>query len=480
MSLMTEYLVIIDQSKAEGLYRLCVSTDDFERLIGAYEDIAIANGKLGGKSGTMFQYTVDLREVQHKAQRCFHLSVKYDGDISELDDYIQTMRSLRQVIARAGGTTETIWDDVSAHFSQKSYPVIHRIENMMRKLISYFMLTTIGKDWVAEASPAQFRDAVDRGKRNQQQYSEALHQVDFIDLADLLFKPYSPGDPQVLAGQIKAAAGFSDLDFEKLRLEYAPRSNWERYFSAIVKCEDVYLRKRWRDLYDLRCKVAHNAILSRSDYESIVKIADALEKPLRLAIDGLSDVKISNADREQVAESVVVGRGDAYRHFVEQWRNLEQTVLVWQTELAEGISPPSEVLTAAVISAYEAADLIDVQIANELRDLLMFRNLLVHDVAGSIAEIEVRTNAEKIEELTVALKRNWRDEIAGAIRALGGEASLLQIYQFLETNSTRARTGNWQAIVRYNINRNSSDTETFKYGGVDMFRRVERGRWALR
>ena len=52
-------------------------------------------------------------------------------------------------------------------------------------------------------------------------------------------------------------------------LQYVPKSNWDRYFSNIVECEGEYILKRWNTLYELRCKIAHNKIVIKKDYERI-------------------------------------------------------------------------------------------------------------------------------------------------------------------------------------------------------------------
>jgi hypothetical protein len=63
------------------------------------------------------------------------------------------LKTIKTTIHNAGGQPETLWNDVSFYYSQKAYPLIHKIENLMRKLIAYFMLTTIGKEWVTITSP---------------------------------------------------------------------------------------------------------------------------------------------------------------------------------------------------------------------------------------------------------------------------------------------------------------------------------------
>jgi hypothetical protein len=84
--------------------------------------------------------------------------------------------------------------------------------------------------------------------------------------------------------------------------DYIPQSNWARYFSALVDCEDSLLEKRWLELYELRCMVAHNAIVGRADYDHIVKLSSDLTQIIEQAINKLPDVRVPADEVETVAD----------------------------------------------------------------------------------------------------------------------------------------------------------------------------------
>jgi len=76
--------------------------------------------------------------------------------------------------------------------------------------------------------------------------------------------------------------------------------------------------------------------------------------------------------------------------------------------------------------------------------------------------------------------RAWKDDIVDALRDLGGEASLSDIY----TRVAQARAPlpqTWQAIIRNVIESHSSDSDNFR--GEDLFYSsggLGNGRWGLR
>ena len=87
----------------------------------------------------------------------------------------------------------------------------------MRKLITYFMLTTVGKHWASEHLPKTVEIAIDRSKRKQ--YRDILHQVDFSQLSDFLFKKYPTRKlMDDLFAQLGEAESSEDLDLQELQV----------------------------------------------------------------------------------------------------------------------------------------------------------------------------------------------------------------------------------------------------------------------
>ena len=153
MNLITEYLIIVDKEASEAFYHLCDSVNGFIKLLTSDPDINIKGDVIFYKKKLSFPYHVNTNKVKGKEQRFFYVKVIFEGDENDIDEYVKLLRSIRGIIHRSGGQPETLWDDVSFYYSQKSYPLIHKAENLMRKLITYFMLTNIGKEWVVQTSP---------------------------------------------------------------------------------------------------------------------------------------------------------------------------------------------------------------------------------------------------------------------------------------------------------------------------------------
>jgi len=97
-----------------------------------------------------------------------------------------------------------------------------------------------------------------------------------------------------------------------------------------------------------------------------------------------------------------------------------------------------------------------------------------------------RLGIEKAEGVIEETKKvgvlSWKEEIIEALQALEGEATLAQIYEYVESHTSRDlnQYPHWQAAIRGTLQAYSSDASDKVFRGQDLFHRVSRGRWALR
>jgi hypothetical protein len=77
---------------------------------------------------------------------------------------------------------------------------------------------------------------------------------------------------------------------------------------------------------------------------------------------------------------------------------------------------------------------------------------------------------------------SWRNDVAAALQDIGGSGSLSEIYQAVRARRGERLPRSWEAIVRRELEYNSSDSESYKER-YDLFRSVNgigSGVWALR
>lgn len=377
-----EYLSITEKSNT-----FCDSVSTFNKLLQVDSTLVINGGKIAFKDSFICDYKITSGEIQSKEQRYFHtyFSINGEGE-ADLVQFLDFLRTVRSILAKIGSQPETLWDDISFYYSRIAYNIIHKIENLMRKLIANFMLTTVGVQWVNETTPPEVKEVISKGKRKD--YINVLHNVDFIHLADFLIKPYSNTSPLELNKKIRGAATIEDLGIIKTLL---PESNWNRYFSNLVSCEDTFLQRRWSELYELRCKVAHNAIVTRQDFEQISTLAKELEEKLVDALNKLPQVKVPEAEVNNVAESAAENVSSVLGDFISVWRILEQHIDKKSAEL--GCKPHH---TFEAMKTLRQHGVFNREQFAELREVYNIRNHIVHPTDIILSEADIILAIQKI------------------------------------------------------------------------------------
>ena|ERR1044071_3364266 len=475
MELTTEYLVIIEKDATPAFYHLCDSVDEFNKLLQTDPHITIASPLIKYKGHFSVPYQIKPGKVEGKDQRFFHLKLSFSGVEDDVEMFTGLLKAIRSTIKNSKGEVETLWDDVSIYYSGKSYPLINKIENLMRKLITYFMLTNVGKEWVDETSPKIVKEAISKSKR--QEYVNVLHQIDFSHLGDFLFKTYQTRHASELYKRIDDAQRLEDLILEELK-EFKEKSNWDRYFFKIVKCTNEYLKTRWEDLYKLRCMIAHNAIIGRVEFEKVNKLVGEVGEHLQTAIDNLGDVHVPTEDKDQLAETVASNISTLSGEFITSWRDLD--ALITRTMVEQKITPDLQSRRSPRygLQVLFTNGFIDQEVFEEGQALVDFRNRLVHG-GIELTEQEIGSYVHRLESLMKALRRSWKDEVVNTLNALGGKASLQEIYDYIENNTTRKLPDTWKSAVRKTLQEFSSDTESYK-GGDDLFQHLDKAYWGLR
>ncbi|MDZ5458605.1 HEPN domain-containing protein [Azohydromonas lata] len=385
MNIEVEYLTIIPKSNS-----FCDSTEAFGRLLQVDSKITIKNGKLSYNDEFKTDYAIAGGEVTDKDQRYFQLRLTCSTNESKIDEDVKTftelLKRIRGAIAKVDQVVniEVLWDDISALYSKRAYAQIHEIESLMRKLIANFMLVTVGKEWVKEASPSEIQEAISKSKRKD--YVNVLHSIDFIHLADFLLRPYSRTPIQELYRTISKSTTQEELLSLKSQV---PLSNWERYFSNLVNCEDTFLKKRWEDLYELRCRVAHNALVTAEDLQKITELSSELKTILKEAIDRLPRVSVPNEERELIAESAASSINALFGGIVIAWRELEEAIRDKYIDISQDTAPNQVLSTRARAETLYRENIISKASYFKIHELYALRNEIVHGKGNTLAAVDL-------------------------------------------------------------------------------------------
>jgi len=387
--LQVEYLIIIDSGNP-----FCRDKKSFDNFLQSNADITIKGSKFKHKSLEL-GYELQGGETEADKNRFFHIKLNCK-DTSRMDEFQDALKATRKLLHMASDKKpQVLWDDVSFHYSEKAYPTIHEIENLMRKLITKFMLTIVGLGWTKEAIPEELKNSTRTKPAGNNNY---LYETDFKDLSTFLFDEYRTLDIKALNERIRSLEGGKDEVSLAEFKGFLPKSNWERYFRQHVDCESSYIESRWERLYELRCKIAHNNFFTKDDYDKVSTLVLEVKPKLEDAIKNLDKVEVPEEERDELAEVVASKTNAFYGEYINKWKYLEKALF----ELAQSVSPdisnrhrPVTFMTKDLLGK----GVIDKGLYYELREASHIRNMIVHESGTQLTSEELTYRISNLDKL---------------------------------------------------------------------------------
>lgn len=245
------------------------------------------------------RFKVETDNIPSNKERFFLVALESTND-DLVDEFAEVGNKIKQISKRINPESTVInmlWDDVGRHYAYKAYPLINDVENVMRKLISKFMLINVGMDWSKETIHPDLAKKIEKFEEDDVHLND-LYKLDFINLSDVLFQKKRDITLEDL-DRVLLKTKFDESDRIKI-LRYIPKSNWEKYFSSLLDEDSQGLEKKWELLYKLRNKVAHNRFLTREDFEKIKGLTSQVKGILSIAMNKLGEIDLDEEDREQI------------------------------------------------------------------------------------------------------------------------------------------------------------------------------------
>jgi len=393
-NLIVEYLVIIDNKSIKA-----TNAKSFNNLLQSDPDISITSEGVTYKD-LVVEYELETGKVDKGGDTYFHLTFQCNN-ISKIETYILLLRAVKSVLHLANKAPQTLYDGVSLHYSQLAYPLIFEAESLMRKLITKFMLANVGVDWVKDRVPDDVKTSINKGNSDL----TYLHNVDFIQLKNFLFSENYPTHKDALIRKLKGAKSLEELEIDELK-GLIPTSNWDRFFSEKVDTPKEQLAKQWDELYDLRCKVAHNRTFDKGDYDNVVNLHGHLCGVLEKAIKNLAKIAISSDEREIMTETIASNFHHGLGTLVVAWNELERVAneLVKCKLYPQEEDPKPNRRFREAVELLFANGVIDGKTFAAIQFVYRFRNTAIHEVRGGYSEDELQNSIEIIRDLVTRLR----------------------------------------------------------------------------
>lgn len=305
-----EYLVFIENVNVKSS-----NEKTFNHLLQSDPDIEVRKDKLIHKK-LQVDYLINSGKVKNTNETYFHISINCDEE-ERINEFIDLLKSVKSILYLINKTPQILYDGISLYYSNLAYPLIFEIENLMRKLITKFMLTNVGINWIKERVPDDVKNSINPSNKD----ATYLHNVDFIQLKNFLFSESYSTHKENLISKLKAAKNISELNLEEIKT-LIPESNWEKYFSNNVDISKEKLNRKWDEIYELRCKIAHNRTFDKSDYETVKILTTDVKSVLLNAIKNLEKIDISEGESSMLAEIIAGNFNSTFGEFIFEFNEM--------------------------------------------------------------------------------------------------------------------------------------------------------------
>lgn len=367
-----EYLVFIENQNIKSS-----NEKTFNHLLQSDPEITISKNKLSYKE-LHVNYLLESGKVKNTGESYFHLSIECDND-KRIEEFIELLRAVKSILHLINKTPQTLFDGISLYYSNLAYPQIFEIENLMRKLITKFMLTNVGINWIKDRVPDDVKNSISSSNKDM----TYLHNVDFIQLKNFLFSENYTAHKDYLIQKLRKAQTIEELKLEEIKA-LIPMSNWEKFFSTNVDISKENLSKKWDELYGLRCKIAHNRTFEKSDYEKVKSLSIEVKDVISKAILNLDKINISEIESTLLTETVAgnfnFGLGEYLSEYSEMTRLIymlvENKIFNMFPEQKPNYSRRSIVGDLTRLSNH---GLLNEDLHNEIRNFIYLRNKIVHE-----------------------------------------------------------------------------------------------------
>lgn len=290
-----QLLVIDDTGKSE------ITTEKQLRQALSYsgklwEDVNDINNQLAdNKSGIILKVkSADLKgslsEIEYNS--AFFIFVSSD-DFDSLEKF---RKNLLVHLRKIGFLhTRILQDDISRVLALELYPLLNQVENYLRSFLVKFFIQKVGLNWWDVTAPKTVQEKVkSRRSGNEPQFAPYIDCdvtfCDFDDLGELIYKQSTGfNSPDKIVDKIMHITSSEELSKLKNELQ----GNYTKYFKESF--QDKQFDKKWKELFEVRNRVAHNNLLSATDKKvtlenteyimQVIKDAEKLIKSFSLSVE---------------------------------------------------------------------------------------------------------------------------------------------------------------------------------------------------
>ena len=184
----------------------------------------------------------------------------------------------------------------------KIYPLINKIENLLRRYIVKFFITKIGLGWFEISAPTEVKVKLKARKDNEPVFTKTslvdtdVTLIDFNELGEIITRQTSVySKVEDVIDKINNATTLDELKNEVT-------GHYPKYFKTIFEKQNF--ESKWKTLFDIRNKVAHNNYIFQKDLDDATKLTGELEIMLAEAEDKIDEAVLTITEKQAISKAI--------------------------------------------------------------------------------------------------------------------------------------------------------------------------------
>lgn len=226
--------------------------------------------------------------------------LRVEGQFDGLEQYrLKLLTHLRDL---GFNHIRILTDDVSTDLSLRIYPLINKIENLLRRYIIKFFITKIGLGWFDISVSKEVKDKTKIRKENEPYFTRSslvdtdVTLIDFNELGEIITRQTSVySKVEDVIDKINKSSSLEELKNEVT-------GHYPKYFKTIFGNQNF--ENKWKTLFEIRNKVAHNNYLVVKDLEESTRLVQELEIIISEAEDKIDEAVLTVTEKQAISKAI--------------------------------------------------------------------------------------------------------------------------------------------------------------------------------
>ena len=196
-------------------------------------------------------------------------------------------------------------DQVSEKIACEIYPLLYRVENLLRGYLIKFMTTRLGPTWWEMTATGELSQKVYQRRKNEPIFGAHIdnnaYLIDFGDLGRLIYA-YSSGFTSK-EDIVRRIAEVEETPEAIKELKEQLQSNYHKFFKESFK--DKGFQEKWELLEKIRHKVAHNNLFTNADLIEGKNLAEELIRLIVEATNTMDEVVLRKEEKQAIKNTFI-------------------------------------------------------------------------------------------------------------------------------------------------------------------------------